>query len=292
MFNTSPASGSIGQAGRAASCGIKYEKAGTRPQCKEVLKQRRFLAVFVAASTASFPHLTLHAALDRIVDLEFTNVEIDIVESGPHLKPSEVMENMEAAINRCRGTHRLSPAAYWVEPAPGPTYYEHFAACARLAKATKVVTLAVRSAELGTPFNEEVDRLRRLVALALVEGTRVALKIEKDRISQDVDTMRMLCDNVKGLGVTLDPSHLMTGVNATRGIDSILQHVFHVHLRDSTKTELQVKIGQGEIEYGRLIGQLEQVKYDRALCVDVLPMDDVDHEGELRKLRLILDSWL
>lgn len=248
--------------------------------------------MIVAAATASFPHLTLHAALDRIVDLEFSNVEIDLVESGSHLRPSEVLENLEQAINRCRGTHRLTPIAYWVEPEAGPQYYEQFAACCRLAKATKVVTLAVRSAELGTPFNEEVDRLRKLVALALVEGTRVALKIEKDRISQDVDTIRMLCDNVKGLGITLDPSHLLTGTNATRGIDSILHHVFHVQLRDSTKTEVQVKIGQGEIEYGRLIGQLQQVKYDRALCVDILPVEDVDHEGELRKLRLILDSWL
>ena len=44
-----------------------------------------------------------------------------------------------------------------------------------MAKAIKVVTLTVRSAELGTPFNAEVERLRALVAIATMEGVRVGL---------------------------------------------------------------------------------------------------------------------
>lgn len=248
--------------------------------------------MIVAASTASFPDLSLHGALEKIVDLEFSAVEIDLIETGRHIKPSEVLSHFDACVGRCRSTHRLTPVAYLVEPTEGPEYYEHFAACCRLAKATKVVTLVARSAELGTPFNEEVDRLRKLVALALVEGTRVGLKIETGRISQDLDTVRMLCDNVKGLGVTLDPSHLLAKPPSAKALDAIFPHVFHVQLRDATKTSPQVKIGQGEIEYGKLISQLEVARYDRALCVDIAPTEGIDHDGEIRKLRLVLDSLL
>ena len=43
-----------------------------------------------------------------------------------------------------------------------------------------------------------------------------------------------------------------------------MKHVYHVRLRDTTKDHLQVCIGQGEIEYGRLVNQLNKVHYDRA----------------------------
>ena len=45
------------------------------------------------------------------------------------------------------------------------------------------------------------------------------------------------------------------------------QPVQHVHLRDSTKQKLHVRVGQGEIDYGKLITQLSKVGYDRALSV-------------------------
>jgi hypothetical protein len=68
--------------------------------------------------------------------------------------------------------------------------------------------------------------------------------------------------------------------------------VVHTQLRDTTKDKMQVRIGQGEIEYSRVITQLSMVHYNRALCVHITPMDDVDHVGEMRKMRLLLESHL
>ena len=65
-----------------------------------------------------------------------------------------------------------------------------------------------------------------------------------------------------------------------------------VYLRDSTKDDLQVRVGQGVIDYGKLINQLRKLKYDRALIVDIEPKDDIDHMGEMRKMRLLLESLL
>jgi sugar phosphate isomerase/epimerase len=72
--------------------------------------------------------------------------------------------------------------------------------------------------------------------------------------------------------------------------------VCHVQLRDSTKTKLQVRVGQGAVEYGRLISLLTRVKYNRALCVNVIEGDNeadgVDHMAEMRKMRLLLESLI
>ena len=76
-------------------------------------------------------------------------------------------------------------------------------------------------------------------------------------MTQDPDTAVVLCDNVKGLRLTLDPSHYITGPHQGGNIDKVMKYVQHVHLRDSTKDKLHVRVGQGEIDYGKLIQQLE-----------------------------------
>ncbi len=256
--------------------------------------------MFVAASTRCFADLPLDTALQRLVDLEYTSVEITIHETGGHLKPSEVLADLDAAMRACRQTHRLTAIAFSVDiDLPPETsrdgdrrYYDQFAACCKLAKASKVVTITVRSAELGTPYNAEVERLRTMVAIASLEGVRVALLTETGRMTQDPATAVVLCDNVKGLGITLDPSHYICGPHRGESYDQVFSHVYHVRLRDTSKDQLQVRIGQGLIEYGKLISQLGRVRYDRALSVDIVPVEGVDQFAEMRKMRLLLESLL
>ncbi len=249
--------------------------------------------MIVAASTECFSELSLPTALQKLADLEYTNVEIAIDEQGQHLKPSAVRDNLENALAQCRNAQRLTPVAYSLNiTAEGEEYYEQFAAICRLAKVTKVFTITIPSAELGTPFNAEVERLQRLVSIASVDGILVGIKSQIGRMSEDPDTVAVLCNNVKGLGLTLDPSHYICGPHQGRGYEQLLKYVYHVHLRDSTKTELQVRVGQGEIEYGKLYNQLSRHNYNRTLCAHVSPMEGVDHSGEMRKIRLLLESLL
>lgn len=249
--------------------------------------------MIVAASTECFSQLSLVPTLEKLVELEYSSVEIALHENGIQLKPSEVAADLEKAITACRSTHRLDLVAYSFQTeATGSTYYDHFSACCRLAKATKVVSITVASGELGTPFNEEVERLRKLVAIATQEGSRVSLKTQIGCLSEDPDTVVVLCDNVPGLGVTYDPSCFTCGPHSHKNHDKLMKYVYHTHLRDTSKKQFQVRIGQGEVEYGRIITQLRRVKYSRALCVHVSEIPDVDHMVEMRKLRLLLESLL
>lgn len=249
--------------------------------------------MFVAASSECFPSLSLDGVLQRLVDLEYTSLEIAIHENGGQMKPSLVLADVEQAIALCRETYRLTISSYSVEiEAEGELYYEQFAACCKLAKATKVVCLTVPAGEIGTPFNAEIERLQRLASIASREGVLVGVKTETGRMTQDPDTAIVLCDNVKGLGLTLDPSHYIYGPHAGGNYEQVMRYVYNIHLRDTTKDKLQVRVGQGLIEYGRLISQLAKVHYNRALVVSITEMEDVDHAGELRKMRLLLESLL
>ncbi len=249
--------------------------------------------MFVAATTECFLDLSLPMALERLADLEFTSVELALFEDADQFKPSQIAADVEAAAAICRNTQRLNVVAFDVRiTAQKEAHYEQFTAICRLAKATKVVTLTVPSSELGTPFNEEVEHLRRLVDIATLHGVRVGLKSQIGRISEDIDTVMVLCDNVKGLGLTLDASAFIFGPAQGRSYDKLMKYVYHVQLRDTNKKAFQVRVGQGDIEYGRLISQLQKLKYNRALTVNITEQEGVDHIGELRKLRLLLESLL
>ena len=249
--------------------------------------------MFVAATCRCFAQLPLEAAMQQLVELEYTAVEIMIHHDGGHIQPSAVLADPEHVVALCRQTHRLTPVALSVDiEAPEPEYSRQFAACCRLAKAIKVVTVTVRSAELGTPFNAEIERLRKMVSLAAPEGVRVGLLTEVGRMTENPETALVMCNNVKGLGITLDPSHYIFGPHGGANYEQLLKHIYHVRLRDTSKDQLQVRIGQGDVEYGRLVNQLNKVRYDRALCVDLMQTPELDQLTEMRKMRLLLESLL
>jgi len=253
--------------------------------------------VYVAASTECFPQLNLKDALQRLVDLEYTRVELAMFENGQQLKPSQIHANLDQAVTICRSTQRLTIVAFYVDIDPNlpeAEYYAQFTSCCRLAKATKVVQITIRASELGTPFNAEIERLREMVRIATLEGVVVGLKTEAGRMSQDPSTAAVLCDNVKGLAITLDPSHYVCGPLGGANYDNLFRYTSHTQLRDTSRNKMQVRVGQGEIEYGRVANQLTKFNYNRALCVNIIDDNDpdIDHLGEMRKMRLLLESLL
>ena len=248
--------------------------------------------MYVAASTDCWPDHPLPEIADWLADLEFSCIELALREDGSALAPSRIHDQFDKAAHLARKSHRLDVCSYDVHiEATGEEYLRQFESVCRLGKATKVVTLTVPSAELGTPFNQEVERLQRMVDLAKGEGVRVAMKSQIGRLSEDPDTVKVLCDNVEGLGLTFDPSHYLCGPHAHKNVKDHAVRI-HTHLRDSKKDTLQVQIGQGEIEYGRIVSQLAQVGYTHALSIQITPVPEWDQRSELRKLRLLLETLL
>jgi sugar phosphate isomerase/epimerase len=249
--------------------------------------------VIVAASTECFPDLSLSEAIDRLADTEYHSIEIALHERLDQLKPSEVASNVAAAVLKCNAKRRLNLVAYSIEiEAEGEDYFDQFNACCQLAKATKIVTLTVPSSPHGTPFNEEVERFKRLAKIAETHGVRVGMRSMHGCLSEDPDTVTVICEHAKGVALSFDPSQYVYHNDNPRDTERLMKYVHHVYLRDSNKNCLQTRVGQGVIEYGKIINQLQKVGYNRALCVHILPVNDVDHLGELRKIRLLLESLI
>ena len=252
--------------------------------------------MYVACSTQCFARMPLQPALRLMAELEFSKVDVAISEAGSHLKPSEVAHDVAEAALRIRIGPSLSPAAFSIEFDAGDEekYLRELKAVCKLARMTAVTLLCIPAGPNGGGLDAEVKRLRPLVQIVESEGLVLTVPTQTGTVTEFPHTARELCDRVPGLGLTLDPSHYINGPHQGAAYDEIFPYVRHVHLRDTGKApgKFQVRVGQGEVEYGRIISQLQRCHYDRLLSVAVHDVAEAPFamETEVRKLQYLLES--
>ena len=252
--------------------------------------------MFVACSTLCFARCPLERALRIIGELEFSKLDVAIHEHGPHLKPSEVAADVGLAAQRIRIGPSLTPAAFSVEiETDNPQeYHRQLKAICKLARMSTVTVLTIPAAANGIGVNDEIKRLQALVHLVEEEGILLTVATRIGTLTENPAIALEFCQRVPGLGLTLDPSHYIGGPYANQSYDDLFPHVRHVHLRDTGRGpgQFQVRVGQGEIEYGRIISQLERFGYDRLLSVAMHDVAEAPFamDAEVRKLKYLLES--
>ena len=253
--------------------------------------------MYVACSTLCFARHSFEDALGAIAELQFTKFEAALHESGPHLRPSEVAADVTAAaarlalrprpgagrlLRRDRGRRRRTNTSVSSRPSVG------------WRASTAVPLLTLSAAPAGSGLDVEVRRLTRLTTLAAKEGVQVTVATRVGTLTEDPEVALALCERVPGLGLTLDPSHYIAGPHHAKDYDDLFPHVRHVHLRDTGRgaNQFQVRVGQGEVEYGRIVSHLARCDYDRLLSVDIRDTPDADFamQPEVRKLKYLLES--
>jgi sugar phosphate isomerase/epimerase len=255
------------------------------------------VAVKVACSTLCFGRLPLDRALKTMEELDFSNVDATIAPKGPHLTPAEVAADPARCARLLRYTSSVVPAALNIEFEPNldqETFAAQFDAICKLARNLGVATLTMPAAASNTSLDQEVVRLKQLVALAEPYGLVLTVETRIGTFTELPNSAVKLCERVPGLGLTLDPSHYICGPNQNRSYDQVYPYVRHVHLRDTglSPDKMQVRVGQGEIEYSRIITQLEKHRYNRVLTVEIVdkPENPFPMETEVRKLKFLLES--
>jgi sugar phosphate isomerase/epimerase len=251
--------------------------------------------VYVACSTLCFARSSLEATLQTIREMQFAKADLAIHAAGPQLTPAEVLADGARIAQRLRASN-LPLAAFHLDIAPedSPTARAMLRAVCRLARVSTVPLLTIRPAALGSDFDAETERLCAWTKLAESEGVMLTIETHMDTLTADPLGALELCRRIPGLWLTLDPSHYLIGPHGERNYDTLFPYVRHVRLRDTGRKpeDFQVRVGQGELEYGRIIAQLAKHHYDRALTVDVRDVPDSPFpvEPEVRKLKYLLES--
>ncbi|MDA1162916.1 MAG: TIM barrel protein [Planctomycetota bacterium] len=247
--------------------------------------------MFIAASSRCFSDLKFEEACRNIVGLDYDRIDIWLDETSNHLTPSEVASNPEAFLLRYRDLSRLTPVAFTVAH---DIDNETMAGLCTTAKLLRTTQITVPSSPIGTPFNSEIDRLKQFVSIGNEAGIRISIHTKSGQLTEDPHTAVELCQSVRGLGLSLDPSYYICGSHSDASWDQVFPYVYHTLLRDSTDKQVQVQVGLGEVDYARIIQLLARENYNRALSVDFdhAQMDDEMRALEMRKLRLLLETLL
>lgn len=250
--------------------------------------------MYVACSTLSFSKLPLEDALRTVREMRFTKADLAIHDDGPHLTPAEVAADSARVAQRLKAANLPLAAIHLclgnLDPAEEKA---QFRAVCRLARVSTVPLVTIPAAPLGSDFDAELRRLAELVKVAEMEGIILSVETNANTLTADPLGAAELCRRTPGLALTLDPSHYHVGPHPAN-YDCLYAHVRHVRLRDTGNTpeQFQVRIGQGELEYGKIISQLDRFRYDRALTVDIrdVPDNPFPVEPEVRKLKYLLES--
>ena len=156
--------------------------------------------------------------------------------------------------------------------------------------------VSIPAAATGTDLAAEIERLTLVSRLARFEGVALTVETRTGTVTEDPAATVELCRQVPGLGIALDPSHYLIGGKHDDSLDVLYPYVQHVRLRDTSgkTSQFQVRIGQGEVEYGRIVNQLARYNYHRTLSVDIRDIPEPAYEmpPEVRKLKYLLESLI
>ena len=244
----------------------------------------------IAGSTRSLWEMSPGQACSQLQDLGFDKCELWINEDYNQLKVSQVINEPEAVIAELREFSRVSPVAVFLDH---EVSLAEFGSVVQFAHALRVAQITIAASPVGTPFNTEIDRLRERHALCHEASIRLSILTQRGLLTEDPMTATELCQSVKGLGISLDPTCYVNRP-MEQSWDSIFEQTLHCQLRDASPLETQVSCGLGEVDFNRITASLEALQFNRTLSVDLLPETMAGEERllELRKLRLLLETML
>ncbi len=249
--------------------------------------------MYVACSTLCFAKHSLDEALAVIRNLRFAKVDLAVHPHGSNLTPAEVVADVGRTVQRVKlGT--VPVAAIHLVPGEKDPRGELKAVC-RLARLLAAPVVCVPAAPADVPVADEVTRLTDWTKLAVGEGVILTVETAAGTLTATPDGAAELCRKVPDLGLTLDPSHYtVNSMTDAVNYDHLFPFVRHVRLRDTGRgrDQFQLRVGQGDIEYGRIVTQLDRFNYSRAMTVDVRDVADSPFpvEPEVRKLKYLLES--
>ena len=250
----------------------------------------------VACSTFCFHDEPLDRALRRIAELEFTRVDLGVGTNGPHIRPEELISDLNTVLGRIRQGPTISIAGVTLRLDSTENEGAYIEAAAHLAKQLATAVLTIEPTSGPAEASSEVERLGGYQRVCSRQGVVLCVLTKRGTLTGTPAGAAELCNRLPSLGLSLDPSHLLMEGSGMDDWDELYPYVRHVYLRDSSKAHelFQTSVGRGEIDYSKVVLALQRVHYRGSLVVDFEPGfgGDLDPALEARKLGRVLESLL
>jgi len=154
----------------------------------------------------------------------------------------------------------------------------------------KVTTIHFgRYSPLGLSYPEEALKINRETIKGLSKfGEECGIDLGFENTPKGFGAMFGSCETLEkiieetGINITLDIGHANTWDNGPiEFIKRLDNSIAHIHLHDNSgDSDTHTAIGKGVVDYKVVIGTLKEIKYKKALCLELLSMDDLQSSKE------------
>jgi sugar phosphate isomerase/epimerase len=140
----------------------------------------------------------------------------------------------------------------------------------------RVVSISLGSTDIDaweTAWGRAVAALRQVLHQTARLPVRLAVKIHADDVLDSLKKARRLLVEIEDprLGLTFDTAMLYyRRIDLREALDAAEGRLYHVHVRDATRSEFCLSVGRGEVRFGPVFRALREYGYDGALSIELL----------------------
>lgn len=170
--------------------------------------------------------------------------------------------------------HRLKPVALNASAGASDPNHEfpRFRAICEFASELRVPVICYSAPIEAAGWERSLRRYERLLALAQERALTLAVEAHARTALERPDAAVRFCEALEGIALTLDPSHMWAGPNQGAPFDELYPFVRHTHWRDSGFSwgEVQQSVGEGSVDFARVVAGLREAGYDGAYSVEYI----------------------
>ena len=231
-------------------------------------------------------------AFKTIADMGFRYVDLSCLTWAPHASVVNLLKDFEAEatrLERLLAAHRLGVSNFVydaIETKPWDQYEQDFRVLARLAARLHARLINIMAPSRKVDLQDQIGKLRKLQAIAAEQGVQLTVETHVGLVTELPADAAKLCEQVPGLGLTLDPSHYYAGANQCKPFDFLYPHVYGTGFRAGgfTWETIQMPWGEGPIDFAKIVRGLEAAGYKGFYVVEYLEgHGKVDPLPECRK---------
>ncbi len=117
-------------------------------------------------------------------------------------------------------------------------------------------------------FDRSVEKLKELAQISQDMGLQLNIEACEPSIAENPGDAQRLCEEVPGLGLTLDYSHFIDPGHTQASIEPLHLFAKHFHVRQAARQKRVETVAKGTIDFGRVLSLLQQQRYAGTLAVE------------------------
>jgi len=236
----------------------------------------------LALSTRMWQDRPLAEALEAARATGITALDLNAAYVHPHLRPTDGPDAVREARPLLKEWQVLVVSADHPDLARdrsegGSDAMRYTLSAIKTARAlgADVVSTSLGSTEIDawdTAWERARRALMQIVQKSSASEVRLAIELNADDVLNSLKKARRLLEEIPHprLGLTLDTAMLhYLRIQLNEALDVAGERLFHVHLRDATRTDPYRNIGAGEVSFPATFRALRQHGYEGPLSIEL-----------------------